>query len=166
MNDYIRSPNPAIDEPPPADAGPPVIAEAETAVPDDPKTILAQKQERKPQKSRVYLMWAAGALVALELVLPADAKPSAVIGDAAARFYGAIQEMGNFNQLSLEEERILAHMEAERRSEYGAWLGRCSALGIFDPQAGAMCRAAAEAFYEDALREIERARRDFLSRTQ
>ena len=169
MNDYLRSLNPAVDPPNEAQSReepPAIIAGSVDAAPADPHAILAA---RETPRAKVLRHWGFGvvvALVVLELLAPSGLRPSQLVGDTAAQFYGAIQQMGNSNQLSLEEERILTHMEAERRAEYGAWQGRCAMLMIVDPQASLMCRAAAEAFYAEAIDEVERARRELLERNR
>jgi len=121
----------------------------------------------QPRASRLKgrtAIWIAAALIAAEIVAPAHLKPTELAGEAIGRIYSNIQEEQIPPQLTLEEQRYLAQMWAERKSEYGAWKGRCAMLALLDAQLAAGCRQAADAFYREALREVERERQRFLDR--
>ena len=169
MNDYLRSLNPAMDPPEDQRPGqePPAIisGEAETAL-ADPGAILAQPKSHYRLTFRQWVAVAAVVLLMFELLPFLGPRPSQLVGDIAAQFYSVIQQTGNQNQLTLEEERILAHMLAEREAEYGAWQGRCAVVMFFDPQAAAVCMAAADAFYRQAIDSVERRRQELFDARQ
>lgn len=177
MNDYLQSHNPAMDAPEPersasrhdTDApyedGPIIVPNGGSAEVADPQAILAETGQRKISVYKRWVPATVGVLLFLELFAPNGVRPSQLVGDTAAQFYGAIQMMGNRNQLSYEEEQILTRMLAERQSEYAAWQGRCAMLALLDPQASAVCRTAADIFYEQAIQEVERHRQELMARS-
>ena len=169
MTDYPRSLDPAGE--PPGAEGDGVFDDAPGifdrgadagAAPADPRSILARRGDRRGRFLKHWLPGVIAVVIVLELLAPSGLRPSQLLGGAAAQFYGSIQVMGNHNQLSLEEERIITHMLAEREAEYGAWQGRCAMLILFDAQASAVCMAAADAFYSQAIDAVERRRQEMI----
>jgi len=140
---------------------PPPPALRDRPMPVDPARMLHQIPPPRPRIRLSLIAWIVAGLVMAELAGPVAYKPSTVAGAAAARFYGDVMDEDNRKQLELLEQQRIAELLAEREAEYGAWIGRCAMLSLFERQAGAVCRQAAENFYRHAIEEARKARERF-----
>ena len=127
--------------------------------PADPRAILSERpaQRRRGGGLNLFVLVCV-AVVAGQLFLPQHLKPLTLAGQGAADFYGEIMREDNLKQLELFEQQRIAEKLADLRSDYAVWTGRCAMAQAFDAQLGAICYQAAESYYQNALREIERSR--------
>ncbi|MEM8692611.1 MAG: hypothetical protein AAGG57_12100 [Pseudomonadota bacterium] len=100
------------------------------------------------------IIWFAVIVIVAQLFAPLEWKPFYLAGEAAAMFHGALFDEVNRKELELTQQAAIAQKIADLQSEYATWKGLCSLTSAFDPATGAACMRAADAHFENALRQI------------
>ena len=128
----------------------------------DPASLI---ERRRPSPWRHLRLLPIGIciVVVAEVLLPEQVRPFNLAGGAVASFQRHLDENEVAKQLTYVEQEQIARLLAERQTEYSAWIGRCDIVAVFEPQAGAICHQAAEAFYDEAIDDVMRLRDQYLT---
>ncbi|GAB5470452.1 MAG: hypothetical protein Kilf2KO_34820 [Rhodospirillales bacterium] len=100
--------------------------------------------------------WAAGVVIAAQLLLPSELKPFQLAGEAAAQFHGALFDEVNRKELELAQQQEIARRMAQLQADYADWKGMCAMTAAFDRELGQLCMLGAENFYQEALKQIRK----------
>ncbi|MBL4590747.1 MAG: hypothetical protein JKY96_02185 [Phycisphaerales bacterium] len=126
------------------------------ALPTDPTEILWQDQQRQQQpKSRKWMLWTGGGLLAAQLFAPMPLKPAAIIGDVFGQFYAPIMEQSLRKQVRSEEQGRLSGELGRLQSEYSQARAKCGFAGLLGPEAQQLCNAAVDQNFVPAIRQIQ-----------
>lgn len=124
------------------------------------KPQVLEKLEPQPVRrgmDRTRLMfWVAVVVVCAQLFAPLEYKPFYLGGVATAMFHGAHYDEVNRKELELAQQRAIAEKIADLQAEYSTWKGLCSLTMTIDPATGSACMRAADAHFQNALRQIRR----------
>lgn len=136
-----------------------VVRENENQVaplPTDPADILWQDQRRQQQpKSRKWMLWTGGGLLAAQLFAPMPLKPATVIGGVFGQFYAPIMEQSLRKQVRTEEQGRLSRELGRLQSEYSQARAKCGFAGLLGPEAQQLCNAAVDQNFVPAIRQIQ-----------
>jgi len=99
-----------------------------------------------------------GALVLLEVFAPLEWKPTNLAGEAVTRYRTHIAIAEISATLTLDDERPYAGVLADRMNERASWTGLCNVAGVFERDAGTVCQAAVDSYYNHAIADAERNR--------
>lgn len=131
-------------------------------VPTSAKPQVLERIEPYPEgrrsRSRMkgFLIWLGALALVLQLTLPDPWKPFTQAGMAVAGFHGELMDEVNRKDLELEQQRAIAQRIADLQADYATWKGLCALSGTFDPRVGQTCLQAADAHFQNALRQIRK----------
>ena len=140
----------------PADNNPAALVVSNgSAMPTDPAEILWQQQRYQQPKSRKWLWWVCGGLVAVQLLAPPPMKPAVIIGSVFGQFYAPIMEQSLRKQVMAEEQSRLSGELGRLQSEYSQARAKCGFAGLLGPEAAQICNMAVDQNFAPAIQQIQ-----------